>query len=703
MQNAFDDLNEDDTTMDSTSNFQSNLGVTTDDKVEKTAMNSAVKEMYLNHQQQQQHEQNHRLSMFGGKTQDRNIVGLVPDTTAENEIHRLRMMLESRTNELREKQQFTKEQSKKLDELQKRVLITEAELERTLAAKNSTHELLVESKEMCSNLENTIEKIRNERKLLETEKNTLLSKLETTENLLCDVQRKYDMVERDLNRHNERNVELKLKQLEERHRAATEILQERLQQISNKLDKKTSELDGMTTRYQALQNTHEMMLCEKASRINDLNHNLTETQKRCDELAAKTDYKQDNIRLQKIIDNLQTRIKDQEETMNTLRQRLEATASDLDIMDGVLRQYNNQEEGHTSSSTFNAHLSQTQGYFVGSTPISMSAKQSAGLGVGHHDRLSRLKEELLRSLNELKNKREEARKLQQSVDEQKEEITKLKLEENNNLVQLTMLREDNIRLSNRYKILQEEYEALRSVKSHYNEKKEQEAVDQQKQEVALKKEMDSLKIELNSLKDECFYHETEEKRLKGTINEVQEERDRLQKLYDELITKYKSERNETNDKMENLYAELEKNKELLKITQGECERMTKQYEGVVKAKESIDLEVQRLRLFDSKKEFELEKEKNESLQRALELAEVKALELTKILEVEQLTHTREINNLKEKLEKTRLAEAQIKLDDLKDCTKCLDYKAQITKVTVKFKIDSNEFTLFNIYYFNYYF
>ena len=260
MQNAFDDLDDDDTTVDSTNNFQSDL-------------------LLEEAQQQQQHlQQNHHAALVQNHA------------ACENEIHKLKMMLESRSNELETIRQMSKEDHQQRIELQKRLGLSEAELERAHANKKNTYELLVESKEKCSNLENTISKMKADKKSLEAENNTLLGKLETCQTLLSDVQRKYDMVERDVSKQNDRNAEMRRKQMEDRHRAEVEMMQQQMEQLANKLERKTVELDNMNTRYNALQSSHEMMLVEKASHINDLNHALSQAQKKCEELMSKPDY-----------------------------------------------------------------------------------------------------------------------------------------------------------------------------------------------------------------------------------------------------------------------------------------------------------------------------------------------------------------------------------------------------------------------------
>uniref|UniRef100_A0A1B0AAE8 Uncharacterized protein n=1 Tax=Glossina pallidipes TaxID=7398 RepID=A0A1B0AAE8_GLOPL len=631
LQNAFDDLEDDESTIDSSTNFQSDL---IDQPVH-------IRNDIGNGNQAQDH------------------------AACEAEIHRLKVTLESRSREFEHCQKLLNEEYKKTDELKKRLAIAEAELDRTLATKNNTHELLVESKEKCSNLENTINKMRTERKTLEAENNSLLGKLETCQTLLADVQRKYDMVERDQNKHNERNAEYKRKQMEDRHRAELELLKQQMEQTADKFDKKANELESMNARYQALQSSHEIMICDKASKINDLSRALDAAQKRYEDLLARPDYYQENVNLQKLVTSLEEQIVGMERTINGLKERLDATTAELDVMDSLLHQHNQEDTPRP--------LSQVQEALIGSTPLNTV------------ERVGSLKEELYRALANLKAKRDEVRKLQQTLQEKHTEINCLRQEENENLVQINTLKEENIRMENRFKILQEEYESLKNAQ-HQRQDNQKECFKKDLQN--LQTQYEALKTEKDLLNEEKAQQETELKRLDASLKNVQvdleelrQEHESLKRNHEQLLNENKNlQQNSTSDKM---CMELEKHKLLLKDAQSERDRLKNLYVEISNAKGALNFELQKLLKSDQTKELQEEKEKVANLQRSLHLMEVKTSELAKILETEKLCHERELTTLRDKMEKVHSEIKKSQNEEFNDCAKCMDYVAEITKFEIQ--------------------
>lgn len=659
LQNAFDDLDDDEGTIDSTTNFQSDLAEDDVGKVHRQNTNQLEGIQMPSHPYGQ--------NVFHQQAPP--VPAKIDHSSCEAEIHNLKMALESRSRELDHSQSLLKEEYKSRNDLEKKLSITEAELDRALSNRNNTHELLVEAKEKCSNFENFIEKIKMEKKNLETENNTLIGKLDTAQMLLSDVQRKYEMVERDLNKNSERNFEMKRKHMEDLHRAEMEVLQQQIQQTANKLDKKSSELEALSTRYHTLQQNHEKMLCDKASKINDLSQALDQAQKRCEDLLSRPDYFQENVRLQKLVASLQEQIKGMEKTIHSLTERLEVTTAELDLMDSVLHQHNMEDTPH--------RLSQTQGRVVGSTPLNPV------------DRVGNLKDELYRALANVKAKREEVKRLQQLVEDKQNEIRSLKQEENECLVQISTLKEENIRLENKLKILEEEYVSLKT--SHANNHTQE---DNQLQ--TIKKELEEmrsqyvlLKQKNTSLDQEKQQQESERKQLDFQVKNLEIDLEELKQEHESLKINYEQTQKEILDlkqrnTADNIRLELEKHKFLLKDSQAECDRLKNLYVDISNAKEALSFEMDKLLKSDQTKELMVAKEKIAHLQRSLQLTEVKASELSKMLETEKLCHEREIVDMREKLEKEKLETTKATKEAANECAKCMDYVAELTKVIKRY-------------------
>lgn len=78
----------------------------------------------------------------------------------QEEIIHLKNVIESKDRETRHITERFNDERKKVDNLQKRLAVAEAEKERSNMTRQQTHELLVESKEKNSELEDSIKKLR---------------------------------------------------------------------------------------------------------------------------------------------------------------------------------------------------------------------------------------------------------------------------------------------------------------------------------------------------------------------------------------------------------------------------------------------------------------------------------------------------------------------------------------------------------------
>lgn len=626
LENAFDDLDDDDeeSTIDSTTNFPSNI----------------LPAQPLPHLPTLSAKQQHHQQEQG-------------DYVSASEMHQMQMLLDSKNRELNTINKVALDAQKSVDEYQKRLSIAQAELDRALREKQHTHELLVDSKEKCSNLDNNIEKLRTEKKFLETENTQLVGKLETAQTLLADVQRKYDIVERDKHRRDDRNAELRVKQLEEHQRAQTELMQQQLHQLSDQLDKKKQELDQMHMRYNVLQSSHESVLLDKADKINELNTALDVAQRRYKQLASKPDYEAEYTRQQQCIADLHGQVASMEQTIAQLTERVNGTTRELDLMDTLIQE-------HQSD--------------VGESPSRLPSRLAGSTPMNPADRMGHIKQELYRALGNLKGKREEVRKLEKQLNERTAELRVLRDEENKTLVQLATLNEDKQRLENRVKVLQEQLTERQLNASLNVSKLQSELAD-------VLVERDALRLQLETQTAE---HQSVDRKLKQVqlqLDDLQQENDNIQRKHDQLLDDNRQLR--TRVTADNLRLELERHKILLKDAQGEVERLKMLYTEIADEKETLSYQLRKLNDSDNFKELLELRQQTAQLQRNIELAEIKSQELTKILDTEKLRHERELQTLREKMERQKQEElAKATKEGSSNCSKCVDQLAEITKVSL---------------------
>lgn len=639
------DDDDEESTIDSTTNFPSNI------------LPAQPHIPTLSAQQQQQHQARHQAHHQQHEQ----------EYVSASDMHTLQMLLDSKNRELNTINKVAIDAQNMVDEYQKRLSIAQAELDRALREKKHTHELLVDSKEKCSNLDNNIQKLRTEKKFLETENTQLVGKLETAQTLLADVQRKYDIVERDVHRRDDRNADLRIKQLEEHQRAQSELMQQQLHQLSDQLDKKKQELDQMHMRYNALQSSHESMLLDKADKINELNSALDVAQRRCNQLASKPDYEAEYTRQQQCIADLHGQVACMEQTIAQLTERVNGTTAELDLMDTLIQQ-------HQSD--------------VGESPSRLPSRLTGSTPMNPADRMGHIKQELYRALGNLKSKREEVRKLEKQLNERTSELRVLREEENKTLVQLATLKEDKQRLENRVKVLQEELNENQH-NSSLNVSKLQSELD------ALIVERDALRLQIET---QTADHQSIDKKLKHLqlqSNELQQEHENLQRKHEQLLEDNRQLRARAT--ADNLRLELERHKILLKDAQGEVERLKMLYTEIANEKETLSYQLRKLNDSDNVKELHEQRQQIAQLQRNIELAEIKSQELTKILDTEKLRHEREIQTLREKWERQKQEElANANKEATSNCSKCVDQLAEITKVRLKIDLLLNSYDLIAI-------
>lgn len=465
LQNAFKDLEEDedaDYTMNSTKNSNGN---------------SYHNNSKGNHQQYQPQQP---FPLRNGETQLKN---LLESKSREVEYVTSQLMSE------REKHKAA------LDEYKKRLSIAEAEKERALMTREQTHELLVENKSKVIEMEEINQKLQSKIKSLETENSNIIGELEATKLMLSDVQIKYNMVEKNVKFTADRNTDVILKQAQERHKAQVEMMQQQMDGLKAKYDDLEHDHKNLEIRYKELQRSRERMLIEKSETINQLNKNLEDAQRQCQELLSRPNYSQENRQLQAIIRSMETQKEEMNAAINKLQRRLQEQTSEMELMDSIVQECGGNNISFSESSKF-----------INRDPLK---NRNSTIPLAPEARLARVKEELCKSLNNIKNKREEIKIIEKQLKEKDDEIKKLKMDENKALVQMKHYRDETIRLESKTKILEKELDKMRrelqesliSNKSNCitDEKYEEKIRDLENQNQFLEDEMNSIKQDYERL------------------------------------------------------------------------------------------------------------------------------------------------------------------------------------------------------------
>lgn len=246
-----------------------------------------------------------------------------------NENLRLKNVLSSKSQELMNlTSEFKTERinlQNKIDELSKRLTITDSDKERAIMSKHQLQELLVESKAQLSNRDEKISELSDRINTLNAHNSQLVAELERTKALLNDVQHKYHMVEKNAAYSSERHTDNMVKQINDRHAAQTDMLQQQINTMRTKLEDKEIEIKRLTIQNNELHKSRESMLLDKSDTINQLTKRLDEAQRQCQDMIAKSacgdDMSQENIRLMHKVTSLEQQTDEMKRTISSLTLR----------------------------------------------------------------------------------------------------------------------------------------------------------------------------------------------------------------------------------------------------------------------------------------------------------------------------------------------------------------------------------------------
>lgn len=315
--------------------------------------------------------------------------------------------------------------------------------------RNQTQELLVESKGQLINNKEDNQKLLSKIKLLENENEELVGEIESTKIMLYDIQTKYNMVEKNVMFNADRNTDKILKEAQERNSAQTAKMQQEIDRLKSKYDELEHEHKHLDIRYKELQRSREGMLIEKSEMINHLNRNLEESQRQCQELLSRQDFSQENMRLQNAIRTVEYQKNEMSMTISKLQKKLQEQTAEIEAMDSVLHECSGNNQSFAEISNFVNRDPLKNKNINNSTPIATELRHS------------KMKDELCKSLQNIKIKREEIKILEKQLIEKDNEITEMKKDESKLLVDLNKYKDEVFRLESKMSIMQEELEKTR--------------------------------------------------------------------------------------------------------------------------------------------------------------------------------------------------------------------------------------------------
>lgn len=242
------------------------------------------------------------------------------------------------------------------------------------------------------------------------------------------------------------------------------------------------------------------------------------------------------------------------------------------------------------------------------------------------------KQEFTRCVADQKAKRQEIRMLKEELAQKNQEIIRLKTDENHALIELTMNKENTERLEIR----------LKNAERELNEYKNQtpcnrvsiSSEDDRLQ--ALEKDNENFRVNCNHLNE--------------TIRALEDERDSIEAKYREACKEIAELQQELTQIQSQPCMDCEKEKFLSSDAQQECTRLKEMCLQLNNEKDETARKLKQAEAIDANKELLEQRNKIVSLERSLQLAEMKYNEKAKILEREKDDHETFVQNLRSKYE-----------------------------------------------------
>lgn len=314
-----------------------------------------------------------------------------------------------------------------------------------------------------------------------------------------------------------------------------------------------------------------------------------------------------------------------------LQCRLESTTTDLEHLTETaihnidIDQVNPMTNGIVETPLIRKSVSQPKLAVSSSTPMLAQ------------ERLMIQKIEFNRCVAESKSRQKENQALKDELTAKNLQIERLKGDENQALIELTMSKENAERLAIRLRNLERELEECQKNMSPFNEehpiKDDNERLNRLRQ----------LELENKNFRSNCNH-------LNETIRALEDERDSIEEKYREACKDIAELQQKLSKIQPNTCLECEKEKFLAKDAKQECTRLKEMYIQINDEKEEIVRKLRHMETLDINIELLEQRNMVASLERSLQLAEMKYTEISKILEREKIDHETQMQNLRAKYE-----------------------------------------------------
>ncbi|XP_076749974.1 uncharacterized protein LOC143422886 isoform X2 [Xylocopa sonorina] len=642
-----------------------------------------------------------------GRPIDENVIYKTAEYDSKEQLevlYTVRMREVKRLTE--ELQQLQLERGEEKNQLNRKITLLQAEIERSNISRNQTQHALVDAKAEIADLHNQITSLKEKNAVLEKTNQNMTEELNVARDSVIELQQKITVLERvQALQASDKTHEKFLKQAQEKHAVEMKNMQTQIDVLTDKLNAKETSYVALENKLADVRRAHEALMVEKGDTMNRLAQALEESQAQCRNLMA-TNNAQQIMQLQTQVKIVTQERDEMQKTIQELQNKLEIAKSDVAQYDSLL------------TTTLEEESDSIRQMKLGDLHNKSKSKP-------YDDITNKLRGELQRCLAGHAVKRKEITRLENTLSQKEKELDKAlivadtcrqeasryakrinELEQELKSVLTDQALKANAqiqKLSNHLSDVKKQYESLREEKVGLEEKLEetlainqetlkklhQETINQQEKNAIDEYNKEYLEIHAKAVERVRQEAQVEVVQLSVQLEQTQKELDRVKELYidvcstkEQLISEHKSEIKMLKEKYANLderQKDIEKYEHDLRAQAKIVEKLTQECDmyrsKVIELEKDLNCEKRKKEEYTKKIHQEIERAKEEALnelRNAHPNQEISVLlpdhcseHLEKINQLEE-----DCKRLEEKLhaavdEHKKVSEYQLELDDAK--------------------------------------
>ncbi|XP_053974384.1 centrosomal protein of 152 kDa-like isoform X2 [Hylaeus volcanicus] len=543
-----------------------------------------------------------------------------------------------------EMQQLQLEREEEKSQLSRKIILLQAEIERSSMSRNQTQHALVDAKAEIADLHNQITSLKEKNAVLEKTNQNTTEELNIAKDSVAELQQKIAVLERvQALQTNDKTHEKFLKQAQEKHAVEIKNMQTQINVLTDKLNTKETSYVALENKLADVRRAHEMLMVEKGDTMNRLAQALEESQAQCHNLMA-TNNAQHLMQLQTQIKILTQEKEEMQKVIQELQNKLEVAKSDVAQYDSLLTttleeesdsmrqmklgELHNRSKSKPSDDMANKLRGELQRCLAGHA---VKRKEITRL----ENTLSQKEKEVDKALTVADMCRQEAARYAKRVNELEQELKSVLTD------QAVKANAQIQKLSNHLSDVKKQYESLREEKVGLEQKLEetlainqetlkklhQESVNQQEKDAIDEYNKEYLEIHAKAVERVRQEAQIEVVQLSVQLEQTQKELDRVKELYidvcstkEQLISEHKSEIKMLKEKYANLEErenDIEKYKHDLRAQVKIAEKLTKECDmyraKIIELEKNLSHERKKKEEYTKKIHQEIERAKEEAL------------------------------------------------------------------------------------------